>query len=163
MKSYEQTIRELQLKGYKLNDASLIAFNKVKSNLENTKQRIYNRIYEIQKEKGYFITLTYRNEETNINRSHRHLITWCRNNCDLYIGNIDFGDQNQRLHHHVACVPNNNMLYKSWKYGAINIQKIRDSKKDGRKAVMYITKLVNHAIKETANYIVRSKKIKKGE
>ena len=59
MKSYEQTLRELQLKGYKLEDASLIAFNRVKSNLENTKQRIYNRIYEIQKENGYFITLTY--------------------------------------------------------------------------------------------------------
>jgi hypothetical protein len=37
---------------------------------------------------------------------------------------------------------------------------IHDSKKDGRKVVLYITKLVNHAIKETASYIVRSKKTK---
>jgi hypothetical protein len=160
MKTYEQTIRELQIKGYEKNESALIAFNRVKKNLENTKQRIYDRIYEIQKNKGYFITLTYKEEELNIDKAHKDLKTWCRENCNLYIGNIDFGDQNKRLHHHVACVPNHNELVKSWKYGAINIQKIHDSKKDGRKVVLYITKLVNHAIKETASYIVRSKKTK---
>lgn len=163
MKSFEKTYRELQTKGYNKNDAMLIAFDKVKSNFNNMKQRLYDRIYEIQKNKGYFITLTYKGDSINIEKAHKHLKRWCYINCELYIGNIDFGEINGRIHHHIVCVPKHNNLVKSWKYGNINILKIRDSKIDGRKAVMYVSKLMNHAIKESASYIIRSKKIKKGE
>lgn len=163
MKSYEKTYRELQIKGYKNEDAMFKAFEKVKKNFNNMKQRLYNRIYEIQKEKGYFITLTYKGDTPNVEKAHKHLKRWCFVNCDLYVANIDFGELNDRIHHHVVCVPKHNNLVKSWKYGNINILKIRDSKVDGRKAVMYVSKLMNHAIKETADYIIRSKKIKKGD
>lgn len=163
MKSYEKTLRELQVKGYLKDDAIIMAFNKVKNNFANMKQRLYDRIYEIQKNNGYFITLTYKGEQPDINKAHKHLKRWCYVNCELYIGNIDFGEINKRIHHHVVCVPNHNHIVNSWKYGNINILKIRDSKKDGRKAVMYVSKLMNHAIKDSASYIIRSKKIKKGE
>lgn len=163
MKSFEKTYRELQIKGYKNEDAMFKAFEKVKKNFNNMKQRLYNRIYEIQKEKGYFITLTYKGDTPNIEKAHKQLKRWCVVNCNLYVGNIDFGEINDRIHHHVVCVPKHNNLVGSWKYGSINILKIRDSKVDGRKAVMYVSKLMNHAIKETADYIIRSKKIKKGD
>jgi hypothetical protein len=158
MKSYEQTKRELKLLGY--HNVEMMAFERVSNNLRNVKQRLYERVYEIQKENGYFVTLTYKGLEPSEHEVYNHMKTWCRKNCDLYLGNIDYGEKKERIHIHVACVPNKT-LNKTWKYGAINIIKIKKGKSDGRKVSNYITKIVNHAVKKTTSRIIRSKKIRK--
>ena len=137
------------------------AYYNYKSSWDNMKQRLYNRAYEISEHGGYFITLTYKDEFLpSESLAKIQMKQWCRDNCELFISNIDYGDQNGRIHIHSMCLPKENIkLVKSWSYGAINVQGIQNAKK----SVLYITKLVNHSIKDTASHLIRSKKSKKGE
>lgn len=138
------------------------AYYNYKSSWDNMKQRLYNRAYEISNNNGYFITLTYKDENLpNENQCLSHMKEWSRINCELFISNIDYGEQNGRIHIHSMCVPKENVkLVNSWQYGAINIIKIRKSN-DARKIVLYIAKFVNHAIKDTTSHLIKSKKIRK--
>jgi hypothetical protein len=125
------------------------------------KQRLYDRIYEMIKYDSYFVTLTYKKQE-NEYRAIQDMKIWSRKNCDLFVSNIDYGDENGRIHIHSVCTPKDNIkLVESWKYGIINVIKIKKTKIDGRKTILYVVKLLNHTIKNTANTIIRSKKIKK--
>lgn len=63
-----------------------------------------------------------------------------------YIANIDFGSENGREHYHAVCGFRLNPS--SWSYGALNVKKIRKSTKPIVLA-KYVSKLTNHAIKET--------------
>lgn len=137
------------------------AYSNYKSSWDNMKQRLYNRSYEIAENNGYFITLTYKDEflPTEVTAKFQ-MKQWSRDNCELFISNIDYGDLNGRIHIHSLCLPKENVkLVNSWSYGAINIQGIQNAKK----SVLYITKLVNHSIKDSASHLIRSKKSKKGE
>jgi hypothetical protein len=127
------------------------------------KQRLYNRSYEITQENGYFVTLTYKDENLpNEKKCLEQMKQWSREYCDLFISNIDYGDENGRIHIHSMCVPKENIkLVKTWNHGAINLQKIRKDS-DARKLVLYITKLMQHAIKDSTKHLIKSKKIKKG-
>lgn len=146
---------------YDKNQAIFKAYYNYKSSWDNMKQRLYNRAYEIANENGYFVTLTYKDEFLpNQKDAYDHMKNWSRTNCELFISNIDYGDINGRIHIHSLCAPKENIkLVKSWQYGAINIQGIQNAKK----SVLYITKLVNHGIKDSASHLIRSKKSKKGE
>jgi hypothetical protein len=145
---------------YNQNQAIFKAYYNLKSSWDNMKQRLYNRAYEIANEKGYFITLTYKDEYLpNEKDAYDHMKQWSRTNCELFISNIDYGDLNGRIHIHSLCAPKENVrLVDSWQYGAINVQGIQNAKK----SVLYVTKLVNHAVKDSASHVIRSKKITKG-
>lgn len=146
---------------YDKNQAIFKAYYNYKSSWDNMKQRLYNRAYEISEHNGYFVTLTYKDENlTSEKETIDHMKKWSRQNCELFISNIDYGDLNGRIHIHSLCLPKQNIkLVKSWQYGAINVQGIQNAKK----SVLYITKLVNHSIKDSASYLIRSKKSRKGE
>lgn len=146
---------------YDKNQAIFKAYYNYKSSWDNMKQRLYNRAYEISNENGYFVTLTYKDEYLpNEKEAYDHMKQWSRNHCELFISNIDYGDLNGRIHIHSLCLPKENIkLVKSWQYGAINVQGIQNAKK----SVLYITKLVNHSIKDSTTHLIRSKKTKKGE
>jgi uncharacterized membrane protein YcjF (UPF0283 family) len=136
---------------------SYLSYN---SSWYNYKQRLYDRIYEMLKHDSYFITLTYKNI-VNEYRAIQDMRTWSKKNCELFISNIDHGDENGRIHIHSVCTPYKDVrLVESWKHGIINVLKIRNNKIDGRKVVMYVAKLVNHSVKNTANKLIRSKKRK---
>ena len=146
---------------YDSNTAIFKAYYNYKSSWDNMKQRLYNRAYEISEHGGYFVTLTYKDEFLPSEKDAKiQMKEWSRNNCELFMSNIDYGDLNGRIHIHSMCLPKENIkLVKSWQYGAINVQGIQNAKK----SVLYITKLVNHSIKDTASNLIRSKKSKKGE
>jgi hypothetical protein len=82
------------------------------------KQRLYDRIYEMIKYETFFTTLTYK-KEVNEERAIQDMKTWCKKNCELHVSNIDYGDENGRIHIHSVCTPKNNIrLVESWKYGS---------------------------------------------
>jgi KaiC/GvpD/RAD55 family RecA-like ATPase len=138
---------------------SYISYN---SSWYNYKQRLYDRIYEMIKYETYFTTLTYKNE-VNEERAIQDMRTWSKKNCELHVSNIDYGENNGRLHIHSVCTPKKKIkLVESWKHGAINIIKIKNNKTDGRKVVMYVAKMMNHSIKNGTSKLIRSKKIKIG-
>jgi hypothetical protein len=125
----------------------------------NMKQRLYDRIYNMNKKGAYFITLTFKNEP-DLKTTKNLMKSWAYKNCSEYVCNIDYGNKNNRIHIHCVCVPKH-LLHNTWKHGAINILKVKNSKNDERKAIMYITKLLNHSIKENTSNIIRSRERRK--
>lgn len=65
-----------------------------------------------------------------------------------YVANIDFGAKNGREHYH-ALIQTDKVDYNSYDYGALNGEKVR-STNDFVKLAKYISKLTNHAIKDTS-------------
>lgn len=97
-----------------------------------------------------FITLTFSDkvlQETSKETRRKYVARWCKSFGVPYVANIDFGRTNHREHYHViiAC----KVLQKSWSYGFIDIEPIRDTSNDIVRLSKYISKLTNHAIKET--------------
>lgn len=101
-----------------------------------------------------FLTLTF-NDETLSNTSEdtrrqavqRYLKSF---KCP-YVANIDFGSENGREHYH-AVINTSNIDLSLWrKYGNINVQRVRNKSIELSKTRLskYISKLSNHAIKET--------------
>lgn len=100
-----------------------------------------------------FVTLTFTDEvlATTSPETRRRYITRFLKRFDVpYIANKDFGSKNGREHYH-AVIQSQNIDYSLYEYGAINGEKIRNSKNDDIKLAKYISKLTNHAIKETCN------------
>lgn len=97
-----------------------------------------------------FLTLTFTNEvlkNTSVQTRHDYIKRFLNNlNCD-YVANIDYGSQNEREHYH-ALVNCSKVDRKLYQYGAINFERVR-STSDSGKLANYISKLTNHAIKET--------------
>ena len=65
----------------------------------------------------------------------------------LYVGNIDFGKKNHREHYH-AVIRADKVDPKKWRCGSLNMDRVKSSS-DSVKLAKYISKLTNHAIKET--------------
>lgn len=125
----------------KINNATYKRFARLK-------ERIKTYLYY---DNAMFITLTF-NEDTLSNTSQetrcKYVKRYLKDNCLNYVANIDYGKRNEREHYHAVVVPKTKMNYSSWhKLGAIKGQKIYSPNEE--KLSMYITKLTNHAIKET--------------
>lgn len=98
-----------------------------------------------------FLTFTFTNEtlaktsaDTRRQKVRRFLSSY---NCE-YVANIDFGKKNGREHYH-ALIQCDKVNYKDFDYGALNGEKVRSSE-DIVRLAKYISKLTNHAIKDTA-------------
>lgn len=65
----------------------------------------------------------------------------------LYIANVDYGKENGRIHFH-AVVLASHVHLKSWKFGALNAQRIHTTE-DSLCLARYIGKLANHSVKES--------------
>ena len=65
----------------------------------------------------------------------------------LYIANVDYGKENGRIHYHAVALTSH-VNFKAWKFGAINAQRIH-SVEDSLCLARYVTKLSNHALKES--------------
>ena len=128
----------------------------------------------IKTNSAIFLTLTF-NDEVFKNMSkdtRRRMITrFLKKTCKSYIANIDYGAKNEREHYHALVVPISenidNKEYKEMFYNsAINFERIvisdkknHDIESTSKKVSKYVSKLTNHAIKQTTqqNRIIYSK------
>lgn len=161
--------RQFRYALYRCNeDRSNELFNDLKNCYDNElikeSQNLYNsqnkRVKNLKKKiakmltlgKCCFLTLTFKDdtlENTSAETRKRYVSRFLRDNYDKYIANIDYGAKNDREHYHAIVLLNDLANFKKWhKYGAINSQNIWQTNSES-KISKYITKLTNHAIKET--------------
>lgn len=128
------------------------------ANYEQTK-RLKKRIEHMltTSNECVFLTLTFAPdvmENTSPQTRRRYVQRFLKNNFSCFVANIDYGKENGREHYHA--VANNRVDPHKWKYGALNVQKVRynPEKYDSTKLAKYVAKLTNHAIKETTKRCV---------
>lgn len=102
-----------------------------------------------------FLTLTFNDKclESTSASSRRQYVSRFLNSLDCpYIANIDFGKENGREHYHavVACIPSEDEMSR-YTSGFFYVLLIRDTDNDITRIAKYVSKLTNHAIKETTN------------
>lgn len=140
------------------------------------KKRLRNRIQYMFDtcEDVIFVTLTFTDSflDRSTDAYRREVVTrWLKNCCpsDIYIpyvANIDFGYCNEREHYHglIGCKVPKDML-KFWRenYGEqIKLETVHKTLNDRNALSTYISKLVNHAVKETTkrNHLIYSRESK---
>lgn len=101
-----------------------------------------------------FLTLTFNDKtlaSTTAATRRRYIARYLKKFSCNWVANIDYGGKNGREHYH-ALLLGEPLDYKDWhQYGAIKGEKVRLSDNDSpTKLAKYISKLTNHAIKETA-------------
>lgn len=121
-----------------------------------------------------FVTLTF--SDIALERStpeyRRDLVSgWFKACCpeDIYIpyiANIDFGKENGREHYHglIGCrVPKSQLEFWQCTYGSIKLETVRISVADKYRLSSYVSKMTNHAIKETTkrSHLIYSRITKK--
>jgi len=101
-----------------------------------------------------FLTLTFNDEtlsNTSVETRRQYVRKYLKQfNCP-YVANIDFGATNGREHYH-AVINTSSIDFKQWRsYGNINAERVRNKSIELSKTRLskYISKLSNHAIKET--------------
>lgn len=96
-----------------------------------------------------FITLTFNNDtlsKTSVLTRRRYVARYLKQNCKEYVANVDFGALNGREHYHA--IVSNDIVFSNWyKYGAINVERVRPLEDSTKRISRYITKLTNHALK----------------
>ena len=115
--------------------------------------------------KCLFLTLTFTDkvlESTSPETRRRYVAYYLKQFGVPYIANIDFGTadayiddngnerQGTKREHYHAVIQTDKITLDDWhKYGAIKLEKIRTTKNDNIRLAKYVSKLTNHAIKET--------------
>ena len=98
-----------------------------------------------------FLTLTFTDtvlENTQQHIRRKYVAKFLKANSKCYVANIDYGDTTEREHYH-AVILCDYLSYDSWSYGFSFVESInRYASED--KLACYISKLTNHAIKESA-------------
>lgn len=109
-----------------------------------------------------FLTLTFRNDVLNNTTQEtrkRYVARALKTMSCCYIANIDYGSKNEREHYH-AIVLADIVSQNNWRYGNLDFERVRANEETSPvKIAKYITKLTNHAIKETTqqNRIIYSR------
>ena len=123
-------------------------------------RKLKNRIATLLQKPCLFLTFTFDEivlQKTNADTRRQKVIRYLKSYNVPYVANIDFGKQNGREHYH-AIIQTDNVDYSLYDYGALNGKKIV-STSDNVKLAKYISKLTNHAIKDTTkrNSIIYSR------
>lgn len=113
--------------------------------------RLKRRIESICSERAYFLTLTFTddvlattNEKTRREYVKRYLSSISSN----YVANIDYGKLHEREHYH-SCIQCEHIDHKLWIYGNLDFKLITSNDDSFLLLSKYVSKLTNHAIKET--------------
>ena len=97
-----------------------------------------------------FLTFTFNDmclNNTNEQTRRKYVRRWLKEYSSYYVANIDFGSRNEREHYHaLICVDRVDPT--TWNNGTINVKRVKPTS-DGKALAKYISKLTNHAIKET--------------
>ena len=124
-----------------------------KKKLARLKKRI-NKLF--LKENLFFLTFTFddsklKKKDVNLYKQNvlrKYVTQWLKKYTNDYVGNIDFGGLNGRIHFHcVVSSKANKIDGKSWSYGALNFEKIVTY--NDKAISIYVNKLCLHAIKES--------------
>lgn len=120
--------------------------------------RLKERIREaVLSGSAWFITITFNPEtlsKTNEKTRRVYVSRWLKSLSPFYVANIDYGKTKGREHYH-AVITSDQRPPKTWSYGFIDILKVKTTETDTKRISKYISKLTNHAIKNTT----RSKRI----
>jgi hypothetical protein len=124
---------------------------KVNSSTYKRNQRLENRIGSmLLKGCCLFLTLTFRDDvlELTTEKTRRRYVHYFLKSISLeYVANIDYGSKNEREHYH-AVVLCDFVSYDSWSYGNLDFKRVTFTNSEV-KLSKYISKLTNHAIKES--------------
>lgn len=114
--------------------------------------RLKERIREaVLSGSAWFITITFSPEtlaKTNEKTRRVYVSRWLKSLTPFYVANIDYGLKNEREHYH-AVITSDKRPPKSWSYGFVDILKVKTTETDTKRVSKYISKLTNHAIKNT--------------
>lgn len=116
----------------------------------NRNTRLRARVESLISKTAVFVTLTFTDkvlETTSAETRRRYVHYFLKSTGGRYVANLDFGSQNGREHYH-GIIQIDQINPTEWKYGALNVKKIRPTSEPLQLA-KYISKLTNHAIKET--------------
>ena len=115
-------------------------------------QRLKDRIEKyLTLGKCVFATLTFKDEvlnNTTKETRRKYVSRFLKSISDCYIANVDYGKQTEREHYH-AIIVIDKIQRGSWQYGFDKYKKIRCDNLASIKLSKYVSKLTNHAIKET--------------
>lgn len=128
--------------------------------------RLWKRIYKMMCHgQCIFLTLTFKDDDlsnSTYEMRKRWVTRYLKSQSDYYVANIDFGEKNGREHYH-AVILADKVDYKLWssKHGNINGKKCHVGETDAKRLSKYVSKLTNHAIKETtaSNRVIYGKKL----
>ncbi len=117
----------------------------------NIVSRLRSRI-ELMLSLGNCIFLTFTFTDNSLSKYNTDYLRLCVKRflnlySALYIANVDYGKENGRIHFHAVALTGH-VNFNAWKFGAINAQRIH-SVEDSLCLARYVTKLSNHAIKES--------------
>lgn len=128
-------------------------------------KRLHDKALEIIKQpSAIFLSLTFNDqvfEKMNSQSRRKNITRFLKKTCKCYIANIDYGSQKEREHYHALVIPLDNKIdnkeYEKVFYGSnIDFERVRISRKKNcdiestsKKISKYVSKLTNHAIKET--------------
>lgn len=127
--------------------------------------RLKERIREaVASGSAWFITITFSPEtleNTNEKTRRTYVSRWLKSLTPFYVANIDYGKKKGREHYH-AVITSDERPPKSWSYGFVDILKVSTTETDTKRISKYISKLTNHAIKNTtkSKRIIYSRKPK---
>lgn len=113
--------------------------------------RLRSRI-ELMLNLGDCIFLTFTFTDTSLSKYNTDYLRLCVKRylnlySALYIANVDYGKENGRIHFHAVALTGH-VNFKAWKFGSINAQRVH-SVEDSLCLARYVTKLSNHALKES--------------
>lgn len=114
-------------------------------------KRLKNRVSSLLEKPCLFLTLTFRDEvlsNTNTDTRRQYVRRYLQQ-FGSYVGNIDYGNEHDREHYHAILQYDGKLDYHDWqnKCGNIDFQKVKNPNSVAMSK--YISKLTNHAIKET--------------
>lgn len=124
-------------------------------------QRLRLRIESITSYDSFFLTLTFTDDvlaRTSSKTRREYVTRFLKKISTNYVANIDFGARKGREHYH-AIVQSNFIDSHLWLYGNLDFESINFTDNSSVLLSKYISKLVNHAIKDTCkrNYIIYPK------
>lgn len=122
-------------------------------NADNARRKRLRSRIESMFDKGTvaFLTLTFTDEvlaSTSSQSRRDYVRKFLKSVSSEYVGNIDYGAENGREHYH-AVVLTDKEDFSSWTYGFYKVQTVRKDGVDALRVAKYISKLTNHAIKNT--------------
>lgn len=126
-------------------------------------KRLKDKITQYIEEKPcIWATLTFSDEvlaNTNPETRRQYVRRFLKSHSACYLANIDYGSKNEREHYHALMVVDK-VPRGSWSYGFDKYKRVRVNQKSSAVRISkYISKLTNHAIKETTKscYIIYSR------
>lgn len=116
---------------------------------KNLKEKIQ---FQLEQGTAYFITLTFSDDtlkNTNESTRRKYVTRLLKSISSHYVANIDYGKKKGREHYHA--VSNAPITPDLWLYGLTWCQEIGKTDSTAVSIGKYITKLTNHALKDTTN------------